>query len=103
MFVSRQETGTGSTTADYNRAYGVDGTFNLFQNLVLSAYTAGTDERSPLGEQTSATMLQAAWRSDIVNVSGLYKNVGDGINPGDGFVDRRGVNRYFGTVGDHQT
>ncbi len=101
MFVSRQETGTGSTTADYNRAYGVDGTFNLFQNLVLSAYAAGTDERSPLGEQTSATMLQAAWRSDIVNVSGLYKNVGDGFNPGVGFVDRRGVNRYFGTVGVH--
>jgi len=101
MLVSRQETGTGDTTAEYNRAYGVDGTFNLFQNLVLSAYVAGTDERIPLGDQTSATMLQAAWRSDIVNVSGLYKNVGDGFNPGVGFVDRRGVHRYFATAGLH--
>ena len=101
MFVSRQETGTGGTAANYNRAYGVDGTFNLFQNLVLSAYVAGTDERSPVGDQTSATMLQAAWRSDIVNLSGLYKNVGDGFNPGVGFVDRRGVHRYFGTAGVH--
>jgi hypothetical protein len=101
MFVSRQQTGTGETAADYNRAYGLDGTLNLFQNLVLSAYVAGTDERSPVGDQTNATMLQAAWRSDIVNVSGLYKNVGDGFNPGVGFVDRRGVHRYFGTAGVH--
>ena len=54
MLVSRQETGTGAVPAAYNRAYGVDGTFNLFQNLVLSAYVAGTSERTPLGDRTSA-------------------------------------------------
>lgn len=101
MFVNRQETGITGADAEYNRAFGVDGSFNVFQNLLLSGYVAATDERVAPGETTNAAMVQAAWRSAILNTSALYKRVGDGFNPGVGFVDRRGVNRYYATVGVH--
>lgn len=101
IFVNRQETGTESLTAAFNRSFGVDAQFYLFQNLALSSYLARTDERTPTGEDQNAAMVQGAWRSAVVDASALYKHVGDGFNPGVGFVDRSAVRRYFATVGAH--
>jgi hypothetical protein len=101
MFLNRQETGVGASPADYNRSFGVDGNFNLFQNLVVSTYLARTDEPSPMGDDQRIGMFQAAWRDALFDVSVLAKHVGDGFNPRMGFVDRRAVRRVFTTVGAH--
>lgn len=101
IFVNRQETGAQSAAAEFNRSFGVDGQFYLFQNLALSSYVARTAERTPLGDNRNTAMAQAAWRSAVLDASALYKHVGDGFNPGVGFVDRSSVRRYFATVGAH--
>ncbi|MDH3271182.1 MAG: carbohydrate binding family 9 domain-containing protein [Gemmatimonadota bacterium] len=101
MFVNRQETGVGVGPSEYNRAYGVDAQLYLFGDLALSSYLARTDERIPLGSDRNAGMVQAAWRSAVLDVSTLYKQIGDGFNPGVGFVDRSAVRRYFVTLGGH--
>jgi hypothetical protein len=101
MFVNRQETGVGVGEAEYNRSYGVDGQLYLLRNLALSSYLARTDERTPTGEDRDAAMVQAAWRSAVLDASALYKRIGDGFNPGVGFVDRAAVRRYYATVGGH--
>ena len=101
MLVNRQTTGASAGATAYNRAYGVDGNFTVLQNIVVSAYFARTDDSTPMGDDPHAAMVQAAWRSRLWNVSGLYKQVGDGFDPQVGFVDRRAVRRYFGSVGVH--
>jgi len=101
MFVNRQETGGDGPSSTYNRAYGVDAQFYVLGNLALSGYVARTDERTPIGNDRNAAMAQAAWRSALLDVSGLFKQVGDGFNPAVGFVDRTAVRRYYTTLGVH--
>lgn len=101
ILVNRQATGVDAPAAPFNRAYGVDANVNLLRNLVLSGYLSRTDENAPAGGDRNAAMLQAAWRSDVLNTSALFKQVGDGFNPGVGFVARRAVRRWFATVGAH--
>ena len=100
MLVNRQDTGvTGA--GGYNRAFGLDGGVTLFQDLMLSLYLARTAEDDPVGDDPNVAMVQAAWRGTSLDVSGLFKHVGDGFNPETGFVDRTSVRRYFATVGVH--
>ncbi|MEJ2202713.1 MAG: DUF5916 domain-containing protein [Gemmatimonadota bacterium] len=99
MFVNRQE--TAPATRGYNRSFGVDGHVTLFDNLVVSAYAARTEEDEPTGDSRDALMMQAAWRDPLWDVSILAKHVGRDFNPGVGFVDRTGVRRFFTTVGAH--
>jgi hypothetical protein len=101
MFVNRQSTGLSGRPAEFNRAYGIDGNFNVLPTLVVSAYAARTDESTPSGDDKNVAMVQAAWRSAVFNSSFLFKHVGDGFNPGTGFIDRTAVRRYYGTVGFH--
>ena len=100
MFVNRQET-AGAGDRDFNRSFGVDGNVTLFDDLVLSAYVARTEEADPTGDSRSAGMFQAAYRNPLWDVSFLAKHIGDDFNPGLGFVDRTGVRRWYGTVGAH--
>lgn len=99
MFVNRQETATAFD--GYNRSFGVDGNVTLFDNLVVSAYAARTEERDPTGDSRGALMVQAAWRDPLWDVSVLAKHIGNDFNPGLGFVNRVGVRRLFTTVGAH--
>jgi len=99
MFVNRQE--TVGDDRDHNRSFGVDGNVTLFDDLVLSAYVARTDEANPTGDSRNAGMFQAAYRNPLWDVSFLAKHVGDDFRPGLGFVDRSGVRRWYGTVGAH--
>jgi hypothetical protein len=100
MLVNRQETGAAGA-GGYNRAFGLDAGVTLFQDLIFSAYLARTDEDDPVGDDPNVAMVQAAWRGTSLDVSGLFKHVGDGFNPEAGFVDRTSVRRYFATAGVH--
>ena len=99
IFVNRQGTSSGAA-GDYNRAFGVDGNFRLLGNMVVNSYLAATDEPDASGDRTAA-MFQVAWRGPLWDISTLVKHVGDGFNPGVGFVDRRGVRQLYATVGAH--
>jgi hypothetical protein len=104
MFINRQSTGGGER---WNRSFGLDGNVAL-GNLVASAYWAGTrtgagsssPPRATEGDESIA-MAQLAWRDPIWNASALYKRVGAAFDPQVGFVDRRGVERWFATLGAH--
>jgi hypothetical protein len=100
MFVNRQQT-AGVAERDYNRSFGVDGNFTLFDNLLVSAYAARTEEADPTGDSRNAAMFQAAYRNPLWDASVLAKHIGDDFNPGLGFVDRVGVRRVYATVGAH--
>jgi len=99
IVVNRQGTSSGAT-GNYNRAFGVDGNFRLFRNMVVNSYFAATDEPGLSGNRY-AGMFQVAWRDPIWDISTLVKHVGDGFNPEVGFVDRRGVRQLYATVGAH--
>ena len=94
------ETG-GIDPSGFNRSYGVDANVQLTQNLLVSSYWARTDDSDPVGDDANIAMFQAAYRNAFWNISGLYKQVGDGFSPETGFIDRTAVRRYFATVGVH--
>jgi hypothetical protein len=100
MFVNRQQT-AGVGARNYNRSWGVDTNLTLFNDLIVSAYVAHTDELAPTGDSRDAGMVQAAWRNPLWDMSVLLKHVGDDFDPGLGFVDRVGVRRLYATVGAH--
>ena len=99
ILINRQGT-SSDVTGDYNRSFGVDANFRLLRNMVVNSYVAATDEPDATGDRT-AGMFQIAWRDPLWDVSSLVKHVGDGFNPEVGFVDRRGVRQFYGTVGAH--
>ena len=99
MFVNRQGTSAGAT-GEYNRSFGADANFRVLRNMIVNSYYARTDEPNATGDR-NAGMLQVAWRGPLWDMSTLVKHVGDGFNPGVGFVNRRGVRRAFATVGAH--
>lgn len=99
IVVNRQQ--TGGIGDAYNRAYGFDANVQATQNLLLSAYWARTDDDTPVGDDRAIVMGQAAYRNPFWNVSGLFKQVGDGFAPETGFIDRTSVRRFFGTIGVH--
>lgn len=100
MFINRQET-AGSGPSDYNRSFGIDANVEVARNVLVSAYWARTEDRTPVGPDNDVAMGQVAWRNTFWNVSGLFKHVGDGFAPETGFIDRTGVRRYYGTLGVH--
>ncbi|MCA9738622.1 MAG: carbohydrate binding family 9 domain-containing protein, partial [Gemmatimonadetes bacterium] len=96
MFTNRQTTGGDDA---YNRAAGVDGNFR-FGSTLVNAYFAASDQPDAEGS-TMAGKLELAWRSPLWDVSAFGKTVGDGFNPGLGFVSRRAFRQAFVTVGAH--
>ena len=73
MFVNRQQT-AGVAERDYNRSFGVDGNFTLFDDLVVSAYAvtppcsrphtetlSGMPRCWPSTSETTSTPVWASW------------------------------------------
>jgi len=99
LFANRQGTGNGAT-GEYNRSVGVDANFRLLRYLLVNAYAAATDEPGVSGDRTSS-YLQVGWRDPVFDVSAFVKHVGEGFNPGVGFIRRTGIRQAFATVGAH--
>jgi hypothetical protein len=109
MFINRQAT---SGSSAYNRSWGVDANARLLGNLIVHSYYAEVDDsdfdapppdpgdETPVGDRR-AMRLSAAWRDAILNTSVLYRRIGDRFRPDVGFVRRRGVEHFYGTVGIH--
>lgn len=94
IFVQRDATDGGAPTT---RSWGVDGNFTFFTNLVVNSYLAGTE-----GDGSGrAGRLAAAWRDALWDISAFAKTVDDDFTPSVGFVRRRGIREYYGTIGAH--
>ncbi|HXV85917.1 MAG TPA: DUF5916 domain-containing protein, partial [Gemmatimonadales bacterium] len=98
MLISRDATGGGGPA--FNRSFGGDVSLRLFNHLLVNTYVAGTEGDAATGDRTMGNLL-LAWRDRLLNVSGFVKRVGDGFDPGVGFVRRRGVRQSSFTVGAH--
>jgi len=99
LLVNRQGTGA-SGDGRYNRSWGADANIRLLGNLVLTSYLAGS-EGSEMGSSGTALRIGAAWRDRFWNSSAFVRRVGDGFEPGVGFVRRSAVVHRYATVGIH--
>src|SRR3989441_3459818 len=72
---------------DHNRAFGIDGNFRLFQNLILQSFVAKTQTPNLKGEDWS-WRGRAAYDNDFVAVELAHLDVGKNFNPEIGFVPR---------------
>jgi hypothetical protein len=100
IVVNRQAT-SGNVEDSYNRNFGLDADLRLFQNLIVNSYLARSDTPGEDGSPVAAR-LSAAWRDRIWDTSVLLKQVGDGFDPGVGFVRRVGMRQGYATLGMHR-
>jgi len=98
MFINRQRTSGG--IEEYNRSFGADANFRLFRNMILSSYYARTDASNATGDR-NAGYVQVAWRDRVFDTSAFVKHVGDGFDPGVGFIRRNAMQQGFATFGMH--
>jgi Domain of unknown function (DUF5916) len=96
MFINRAATDGGPAS----RSWGVDGNFTFLRNLIINSYIAGSANPGARGDQTAAR-LQIAWRDRLWDASAFAKHVGARFAPSVGFVQRSGVEEYYGTMGIH--
>lgn len=103
MILNRQVTSAGQFTGDgglYSRGYGVDANIGLFGRMMINSYLAVTD--SPGSDSDGvAGRVSVAWRDQFWNISSFVKHVDDDFDPALGFVQRRGINHRYATVGVH--
>lgn len=100
IFVNRTETGGG--LAD-NRSYGVDANLQAVNGyLLVQSYLAATEgtatDGTPL-DRSYAGRASVGWRGTFLEAFGLFRSFGDDFDPGVGFVRRRGMRHWYGTVG----
>ena len=88
LFASRDALGSSAT--DFNRSYGVDANLRIRDKLLVHSYLATTDYPDRDGNNRAAR-ISAAFRDRLWDVSALYREIGDGFNPGMGFVARKGI------------
>ncbi|MFH1765598.1 MAG: DUF5916 domain-containing protein [Gemmatimonadota bacterium] len=98
LIASRDDLGEG--TAGYNRSYGLDANVTLREKLLIHSYLAATDYPGQQGNNRAAR-ISAAFRDRLWDASALYREIGDGFNPGIGFVARKGIRHSYGTIGIH--
>ena len=106
MFVNRQGTGPG-VAGTYNRALGADANLRLAGGrMLVNSYFAATTASEGVAaadarDDRTTSAFEVAWRDPVWAASVLLKSVGDGFDPGVGFVRRRGVRQGFVTLGAH--
>ena len=92
--------GLGKDATGYNRSYGLDANLTLREKLLIHSYLAISDYPDREGNNRAAR-VSAAFRDRLWDVSALYREIGDGFNPGMGFVARKGIRHSYGTMGIH--
>jgi len=95
IFLNRQASGGG-----YDRSYGWDANARLFGGLIANSYVARTDRPDASGDPW-AGRVSVSWRDALWDHSVLFRHVGDGFEPGIGYVRRTGVRQHYVTLGAH--
>jgi hypothetical protein len=91
LVTSRDSTVRG----DYNRVYGADAHFQLYDHLWLDSHLlrSNTPRHS---EKDQARQFEAAWRGNELTVAAGYNEIQTNFNPEAGFVRRGNNTRYNG-------
>ena len=90
--VNRQGRGRLGEAANWNRAYGVDGNWQVSGNQRVSAFVARTDTPGALGSDYAGRAFYN-FTNNLWQVSGGFSQVGENFNPEVGFLPRRGYRR----------
>ncbi len=98
IVINRQS--TSGSAGGFNRSYGADLSLRLFDHLFVNTYAAATDDATTTGDTRIGNLL-LAWRDRLLDLSGFVKRVGDGFDPGVGFIRRTGVQQAYATLGAH--
>lgn len=96
LFTDRRSPRTG----DWNRTGGADLNLRLGPNLLVNSYLARTGGVDSQGDPW-AGRVWLGWRDRLLDASLLMRQVGDGFDPGIGFVRRRGIRHGYATIGAH--
>lgn len=100
IFLNRQVT-DDTPAPQHNRSYGADANIRLLRNrLVINSYFAASDGPDAATDG-QAGRVSVAWRDRLWNTSAMAKQVDATFAPGIGFVRRRDLRHYYGTVGLH--
>jgi hypothetical protein len=85
----------GTTGAGANRAYGLDASFNFYQNLQINTYWAQTGTVGGPTQENTSYRGQLDYQSDRYAVQVERLAVGDNFDPQVGFVRRDDMVRNF--------
>lgn len=85
MFVSRVNT---NRSADYNLAYGMDGSLGIGSYLTLDGWVAGTKSPGAKSGSTMAGAIGGRYVDRDWEVSAGYRGIGERFSPEVGFVNR---------------
>ncbi len=84
-----------------NTSYGADANLR-FGELVVNSYVAGVrDDAGPTPTRDWAGRVSVAYRDRLWDTSAMVKRVGADFDPAVGFVRRRAMEQWYGTVGAH--
>jgi len=97
IFVNRQATGNLAGDNDYNRTFGVDGTWGLGQSTVLSSFLAKT-QTPGVSKDDVAFNVRSTTNLPRVDILLGYQEVGDQFNPEVGFLSRSGYRKADGRI-----
>ncbi|MGD2122209.1 MAG: DUF5916 domain-containing protein [Gemmatimonadota bacterium] len=86
------------SSESYNRAAGVDLRYRFFSSSALNAWFSNTWQDGGSTDGRSAAYVGLQLRNDRFSVSSDYTNIGDQYDPALGFVRRRDMVRYGGSV-----
>ncbi|MDH5643402.1 MAG: carbohydrate binding family 9 domain-containing protein [Gemmatimonadota bacterium] len=101
LFTNRQNT-TSGLTDNFNRTFAFDANLQPHPRMILTGYVARSlDDANTGNENYNAARLAAGFRDQFWDVSASFKHVGDGFDPGMGFVQRNAMREAYATVGIH--
>jgi len=92
IFVNREATGRLAGDGDYNRTFGVDGTWGIGQSTVVSSFVAKT-ETPGVTEDDVAFNVRSTTNLPRMDLEFGYQEVGDQFNPEVGFLSRSGYRK----------
>ena len=86
--------------ASWSRSVGLDANLRPSASVVINSYLALNDAS---GEDADGLAARAsvAYRDALWNTSVMWKRVSEDFDPGIGFVRRRAMQQWYGTVGLH--
>ncbi len=94
LFINRQSNQSG----DYNRTFGLDAKFRLWENLRIDSFLAGT--RTPgLEEEDLAGRIFVEWKTNLVEARSGYLSIGENFNAEVGFVPRVDIRKSDSSFG----
>ena len=100
FMVTNREATAGETDWKFNRAIGADASVRALGSLVVHSYVSAT-QTDKHDNDNGAARVAVVWRDRLWDISGLLKHVGEGFEPGIGFVRRTGMRQSYVTIGVH--